>query len=127
MAMSSSAIFDAICPQYASHDSKATFMAMAEERTSPTAYGTKRNYAVAYRAAHEMTIALAVEFAGGATGEVASKKEGDLQISYFKASTGGSAVSASDAELGMTTYGKKLMALGKGNILSFGVTGTTLL
>lgn len=127
MAMSSSTIFDAICPQYAANPAKATFIAMAEERTSPTSYGDKRSYAVAYRAAHDMTLALAVEFAGGTTGEVASKKEGDLQISYFKASAAGSSVSAADAELGMTTYGKRLLALTKGNICSFGVTGTTLL
>jgi len=83
----------------------------------------KRPYAVAYRAAHDITVAFSPDFAGGGVGEVASKKEGDLQISYFKATTSGS---SGDTDLTLTKYGKMLLSLTKGNIVSMGVTGTML-
>lgn len=118
MSMSPSEILDLVAPEYAAHVAKAEFLAMAEERTS-TSFGLKRPYAVAFRAAHDMTMIFSGIFAGGTGGEVASKKEGDLQISYFKAS------SSSDMELGFTTYGKRLLALTRGNILLVGVTGAS--
>ena len=123
MSMSSSEIFDSVAPAYATHVAKADFLAMAEERTSTSGFGLKRPYAVAYRAAHEMVLTFSASFAGGTGGEIASKKEGDLTVSFFKTTTGGSASSTIQTELGQTTYGKRLIGLMKGNILSVGVTG----
>ncbi len=77
------AILDIIAPQFASDDDKTSFIGYARGRTSLSYYGTNLEMAVALRAAHMMTLR-DIAVAGGGGGEVASKREGDLAIFYYK-------------------------------------------
>jgi hypothetical protein len=121
MAMSASEILNAIAPTLGSPEQRTVFLAMAEEQTSNTSFGDRRPYAVAYRAAHEMTLLLDPAFSSGTGGAIASKKEGDLSISYFKGGSGATGNGSSD--LSLTVFGQRLISLGKRTILTLSVTG----
>lgn len=120
MAMSATQILDAIC-SLGTTEQRSIHLQMAEERTSPDSFGAKRPFAVAFRAAHELTMLLdpAVSSTGG---NIMSKKEGQLSVSYGNWQQSSGAMAESD--LSMTSFGRRLMGLIKGNILSVGVTGS---
>ena len=119
MSQSASSILDLIAPQFSDDPDKASFIKLARDRTNTCVFGTNTELAVAYRAAHMMAKRDAAKATGGAGGQVASKKEGDLAISYHKSDTSKSG----DSDLEETSYGNDLLGLIKGNIPAVGVTG----
>lgn len=109
--MSATSILNIIAPQFSSDPDKATYISWAQDRTSSDFYGTKYDMAVALRAAHMMTLRDRAGSSGiGGSGQVASKREGDLAVSFHKS---GSGVNA-DSDLYLTIYGVQLMDLMKG-------------
>ena len=119
MALSVEQIFNAIAPGYAADADKATYIELAEMRTSTCAFGTNYNQAVALLAAHLIELAKGDDHAGsGGAGPVTGKKEGQLSISYGSGSS-----ENDDSDLSMTKYGRQLQGLRRGNIAAVGVTG----
>ena len=114
MAQSASAILDIIAPQFQSDPNKADVIALARGRTSRNVFGDNYEYAVALRAAHMLT--LISQQQSGTAGNVASKTEGDLSISF-------SAAEDSGGSLHLTTYGQQLKQLIRENVVGIGITG----
>lgn len=103
-----SGILSTIAPQFDAEATRQDHLDLAESRTSSTYYGANRPEAVALRAAHELTLAAPASlWADGVGGNVTTKKEGDLQVSFGSKGP----VSASDADLAQTRYGMRLSAL----------------
>lgn len=111
-----SEIMETIAPQYNTDPKKASFILLAKDRTSADFFGTNYEMAVALRASHMMTLRDIAE-AGGGGGEIASKREGDLAISYHKSG------SNDDDDLSSTSYGTQLQGLKRGSGVFIGVTG----
>lgn len=123
MALSADIRLSLLAPTFAAHPLKAQYLEMAEELIAPASAGgwsaTTRPQAVALRAAHIMTLANDLAFAGGAAGgAVSSKREGDLSVSYASTSA-----DKRDADLSQTVYGRQLMELASANMLNFGIAG----
>lgn len=112
--MTASAILSAIAPQFDADSNRSTHLQLATKRTNSTCFGENYNYAVALRAAHTLTLYQRAQSTGGAAGSVTDKREGDLSISF---SAGG------DSDLDLTSYGKELKGLIKGNIVATDVCG----
>jgi hypothetical protein len=114
---SASSILDKIAPQYSSDPDKAEFIGFARDRTNTCVFGDNYEMAVALRAAHMMYMRdLGQAGAGG--GELASKREGDLAISFHKSNN-----NQGDGDLSSSSFGKQLLGLMNGSIPYFGVTG----
>lgn len=110
--MSASTIMDTIAPQFATDPNKASTISLARIQTNRCFYGTKTEYAVALRAAHMLTINKISEnehVQGG--GEIASKREGDLSVSFHKSSDNGK----SQDDLSLSKYGRQLKGLRAGS------------
>jgi hypothetical protein len=117
MAGDASAIFDIIAPRYASDPDKADFISLARDRTRENWYSANYEMAVALRAAHMIAFRDLAEATGGTGGEIASKREGDLGVSFHRGSGGGA------SELARTSYGQQLLGLRKASGAFIGVTG----
>ena len=114
MAQSASAILDMIAPQFASDPNKAEFITLATNRTNENYYGTTNfSLAVAYLAAHMMTLADTNREAGSVT----SKREGDLSISFAAVQD------KSGGALSLTKYGRQLQQLRKESGAAIGALG----
>jgi hypothetical protein len=114
---SASSILDIIAPQYKDDPNKADYIGFARDRTNTCVFGKNYEMAVALRAAHMMYMRdLSAAGAGG--GELASKREGDLAISFHKSDT-----NQGDGDLSSSSFGKQLLGLMNGTIPYFGVTG----
>jgi hypothetical protein len=120
MALSITATFDLIAPDLASDPNKAGFISLATTRTKSCFYGGNYTLAVAYLAAHMLTLSKKSGSGTGemATGEIASKREGDLAISYHK-----STAAIGQEALSLTPYGLSLLELRKSSGAFLGVTG----
>lgn len=119
----------ALAPQCIADGGYGVFINMAEQRTNRQFYGLKANQAVALLAAHIWFLlgsgnggAGSGNLEGGATGSIASKREGDLAIGYGSGAVSGSS-SPSDAELSLTRWGLMLLNLRKGCQPFIGVCG----
>lgn len=108
-------ILDTIAPQFQSRADKADFLSLAASRTNACFFGVQANYATALRAAHLLT--LLTTRPNGETGNIASKSEGDLSLSF------GGGGSSNDGDLTATYYGQQLLQLRKGSGAFIGVTG----
>ena len=106
---SASEILSAIAPEFYSVSSRATFLDMAESRTSSAFYGGNRSQAVALRAAHmlALTSSGSAERIGGAGGPISSKSEGQLSVAFGSRSSS----SSSDSDLEQTSFGVQLLGL----------------
>lgn len=105
---------DLIAPHFSGSASKAGFIALAEQQTSQSAFGDNYCLAVAYRAAHMMT--LANRGASGTAGNAQSKNEGGMSLSY-------GTVNGVMGDLSQTHYGIQLQQLIMSNIPGASVTG----
>lgn len=114
MSATAEQLFDALAPAYSADPLKSVYIEIATSRTNACAFGTQANLAIALRAAHMLVLS---KRSTGEAGQVASKSEGDLSLSYF------SAGDPTGDDLSLTHYGKQLMGLLKGNIPAVGVTG----
>lgn len=119
MALTATQILTAIAPNLASNPLAAVYLEMAADRTAQGFFGAKREYAIAYRAAHMMTLFLSGVRTEGEVGPIASKSEGELSVSF--GSVGGG--SNDDGSLTQTTYGLELLALIKASGPFISVTG----
>ena len=101
----------AIAPEFDDSPTRQTMLDMAESRTNSSYFGDLRPQAVAYRAAHFLCsfTGAAAAAAGGVAGPISAKSEGDLSVSFSKASTASKGAVAED--LASTTYGRSLLAL----------------
>lgn len=108
-------ILQQIAPQIAALASISTHIELARLNTNQCAYGAKYELAVALRAAHTATIAESRP--GGESGNIASKSEGELSVSF-----GGSGFN-SDPYLSSTHFGQQLLSMNKGTIAAMSVTG----
>lgn len=114
--MSASTQLSVVAPQFDAADDRAAFLVNAATQTNAAFYGANSDLAIALRAAHELTMRADAQ-AGGGSGQIASKKEGDLAISYHKGSDVG------NDNLGATTYGIWLRGLRSGSGPAIAVTG----
>ncbi len=114
-----SQLLDFYAPQFKEDDDKATAISVARRRTSDSAYGDKKEDAVALMAAHLLAMRDRGVSTGGAGGQVASNKEGQLSQAFFKDDAAGTG----DQTLSQTTYGSQLVSLRKGTILPMGASG----
>lgn len=117
MAQTASSILDIIAPQYKTDPDKNDFISFARAQTSTCFYSTNTEMAIALRAAHMLVLRDRAE--SGNSGEIASKREGDLAISFHKSSSS----SPGGGDLGLTTYGQQLQGLRKGSGAFIGVLG----
>lgn len=108
-------ILDSIAPQFTGTD-KTVQIGIAKGMTSASYFGAQRNYAIALRVAHNLTIASST--AGGGAGAVSNKREGELSISY---DTGTRVYGNSN--LNATGYGRQLLDLIKSKQQLFEITG----
>lgn len=118
MSQSVQTILEAIAPAVAASAGVDVYISLATSRTSTCYYGEQTNYAIALRSAHIGSLALRGGGSGDA-GSIASKKEGDLAISYSSTSKG----LDSDSDLAQTSYGLQLIDLRDSLNASIGVTG----
>jgi hypothetical protein len=123
MSNSATTIFDRIASQWKDDPHKSAYIAEARDQTSINFYCQNYELAVALRAAHNMAIDKSAT-EGGQTGggEVASKKEGELSISYHKGSSTGS---VTDEYFNKSIYGIRLKALRTGSGVTVSVAGIT--
>ncbi len=105
-------IINSIAPQLSSHPELNNFINIAMQRTDIGQFKGKYNLAVAYRVAHDMTVAGLDSSGVNKSGMITSEREGDLSRTY-----GSTASSGISADLGLTSYGLQLQALIKNNII----------
>lgn len=103
MALSTLDILQVICPSLYANANRDVWISIAAEETSVDYYGVFYNKAVALRAAHLFTVnSVNTDTEGG---QVTSKREGDLAVSYATRNDVGS------SDLSLTKYGVQLLAL----------------
>ena len=115
-----SEILSAYAPAFDGDATRDTHLAIAEGCTSSTRFRVNRPLAVALRAAHTLCLSSGSSaFAGGSSGPITSKSEGDLSVSYAQ-SRGGAGYSCG---LDATPYGRELQGLINSSIAGVAVTG----
>jgi len=100
--MSASSILDTIAPQFSEDSSKADVIILAQQQTSASFFGSNYDLAVAYRAAHMMTL---FSRQNGAPGNISAKRIGPITLQY---TAGGG-----QENLLATSYGRFLTELMK--------------
>lgn len=111
--MSASSQLSLIAGQFDTIDNRAEWIATAETLVNRDLFETRADLAVAYMTAHLITVNISQGGAGG--GEISSKREGDLSISYAVSSNGGN-------NLNSTGFGKQFIMLSKSTTVFVGVT-----
>ena len=106
--MSASTILSAIAPQFNAEPDRELFLELAGQSVNTCLFGVKADQAVAYLAAHYLTLSTDPARSGGASGAVTSKKEGDLSITY-----GASGAGAGEEALSLTHFGQTFLMLQK--------------
>ena len=119
--MTAEQILDAIAPQFITNTNKSAHLTLAAQRTSRTCFGINYELAVALRAAHTLTLSTEANAAGGSSGGISSKREGDLAISF-----GGQSSTGVTGDLGQTSYGVQLQQLIDSNIVGINITGINI-
>jgi hypothetical protein len=120
MGLTAQQVIAARAPQYATDSRLATFIILAQQRTSTTRFGENYGLAVALRVLHMMD--LEASRGGGSTnsgisrpGALASKSEGEISESYFGAMQ--KRYGDKFPDLCQTAYGIELIELIEGSIL----------
>lgn len=104
---SPSAYLSIIASQFDGVVNRSEFITMATMQINENWFtDDKYNLAIAYMAAHLITINTDPSFLGSGGGAVISKKEGDLSIGYAAPSS-----NTGDLSLNLTSYGKQLQQL----------------
>jgi hypothetical protein len=119
--MSASTILAAIAPQFDNSAYRADHLELATLRVSVGWFGAKYDFAVALVAAHMLSLNTSSDRQNGETGTIASKKEGDLSISF---SSGGMSDAMGDYD--QTHYGKQFINLRKSCGIAMSITGGAL-
>jgi hypothetical protein len=117
--MSASSVLSVIASKYDSVANRNEFIALAELRVNRCWFGEKADLAVAYMAAHLITLDGENSIrSNGEAGSITSKREGDLAISFSSTSVAGDG-----EDLNLTHYGVQYQSLASGSGLAIGVTG----
>lgn len=117
--MSVSSYLSTIAPQFNSRANRNDFINLASLQVNDEFFGDNKDWAKAYLSAHIMTVTPdATTTAIESGGVVASKREGDLSVSY--ANLG---MLLEDEDLSRTTYGKQFMNLCKQGNAFIATTG----
>lgn len=102
-------LFEAIAPEFAGSARADVFLSMAARRLSPRTFGRLYPEAVAYLAAHLLTMSPEDGGAEAASaGPVVSRGAGSLSVSYGAV---GGLVDVSDSTLAQTRYGREYLAI----------------
>lgn len=119
--MSASTILASIAPQFDTNVYRADHLELAALQVSEGWFGAKYNFAVALVAAHMLSLNTSPDRQNGETGTIASKKEGDLSISF---AAGGMSDALNDYD--QTHYGKQFLNLRKSCGIAMSITGGAL-
>lgn len=104
--MSASAILSVIAPQFDSTAGRDNYLTYAELQVTEDFFGDKYELAIAYMAAHLLTIDTNISITGLSTGGVVTKREGDLSVTFSNIQEKGT-----DSILGQTSYGRQFLQL----------------
>ena len=115
--MSVSSKLTTIAPQFDTADNRDEFISIAQSQVNSCSFGTNADLATAYLAAHYIQVTQDSALLAGTSGEITSKKEGDLSISYgnFSPKSGGG--------LDATTWGRQFKAIRDSSMSFIGITG----
>lgn len=103
-------ILNAIAPEFADEPRADLFLTLAAQRIRPSAFGALYGQAVAYLAAHMLTMSPDDGGEGAASaGPVTSRGAGALSIGY--GAPGAAASGHVDAALQQTRYGREYLAI----------------
>lgn len=106
--MSASVILSVIAPQFDSVAGRDTYLEFASLQVTEEFFGSDRvDYAIAYMAAHLLTLDTNSNVTGLSSGPVRQKREGDLSVS-FESTKGEKNI---DALLAETSYGRTFLML----------------
>jgi len=103
--MTASEILSVIAPQFDSTANRDSFIAIATMEVNSCLFGDKANKAIALLAAHMIALNTDAARQNGETGNITSKKEGDLSVGY------GNFGNAGSGDLGMTHYGRQFLSM----------------
>ena len=119
--MSASGVLSVIAPQFDSRTNRSEYISLATLQVNESIFGSKYDLAIAYMAAHMMSVNTETGAGTGTgTGFITSKKEGDLAVSYAKPESGSG---GGDASLSQSSYGQQFIDLRNSCTLILGVTG----
>lgn len=109
--MKSIEMLDLVAPEFSNQaeDLRKKYLQLAKSEVPKTMQGIARTRAVATLAAHIMTLALKRQNGGG---EIASRREGDVSVTYTNTSALNSGSIKSD--LSLTNYGRTYARLIRG-------------
>lgn len=104
--MSASSTLSVIAPQFNSIANRDEYLSLAELNVNRCLFDSKGDMAVALMAAHMLALNTdPIRQQSGGAGQITSKKEGDLSISFSSASDG------SGGDLFLTVYGLQFQRL----------------
>lgn len=111
-------ILEAINPGLYSDVNRDTYIELATNQTDRCFFGVNYNMAIALRASHMYILA---NRPNGETGQISSKKEGDLSVGFSTSKSSG----ASD-DLSQTNHGMQLLTLIKQGLPAVSVTNDNI-
>lgn len=111
-------ILQAINPGLYNDASRDIYIQLATNQTDRCYFGINYNFAIALRASHMYTLA---NRPNGETGQINSKKESDLSVSFSSSKSSGT----SD-DLSQTSYGMQLLTLIKQGLPAVSVTNNNI-
>ena len=115
--MSASAKLSIVAPQLDDAENRNGFIELASLQVNQSWFGDKSEWAIAFLAAHLISVNPQNGDNMQSGGVVTSKREGDLAVSYAGPSAG------DDAELSRTSYGRQFLSLRKQGNAFIGITG----
>ena len=119
--MSASAILSVIAPQFDSTPNRTAYIGYATEQVTPCFFvgDSRLDRAIAYMAAHLLTLDTNASVSGLSSGPVTSKREGDLAVSFANMTN----IKNVDPLLAETSFGRQFLALRNSSGIFIGVTG----
>ena len=123
--MSASSKLSIIAPQFDTVTGRNDFIELATIQTGECWFGDKYEWAIAYLAAHFISLSQLSQSGAtsGGGGPITSKKEGDLSVTFGK--SGGNSPTDKDSLL-ETPYGRQYLTLLNSGGAFIGVTGGNL-
>lgn len=111
--MKSIEMLELVAPEFSSQaeDLRKKYLQLAKSEVPKKMQGTARTRAVATLAAHIMTLALKRQ---NGIGEIASRREGDVSVTYTNTPASNSGNRTSTTDLSSTNYGRTYARLIKG-------------
>ena len=108
--MTVDSILSLIAPQFNDIANKNDYINLARLRVNACLFGDKTNMAIAYMAAHLIAVSNDPAREKGEAGNITSKKEGDLSVTFGNFNTDG------NSDLNLTSYGQSFQGMIDGTI-----------